>query len=141
MMHELAKILPRRRGLMVVEAALLFPLLFLITFGLIEYGLFFIASQQVTNCARQAARQAATAFATQGDVDTTISTLLTGYNLQDKGPVVNQTPPNCATATRGQTVTVTITIPFANIDVIHFLPSAATPNAVHATVVMEKEGA
>jgi hypothetical protein len=73
-------------------------------------------------------------------VNTTVTTLMTSYNLQGKGYSVSQTPADCATATRGQTVTLTITIPYANLNATGFLPAAATPSTVHATVVMEKEG-
>ncbi len=128
-----------RPALMVVEAALLFPILLLLTFGVMEYGWLFIKQQQITNTARQAARQAATAFATQGQVDTTVGSLMSGYGLSGSGYSYTHNPGNAATAAKGSLVSVTISIPYANIDITGFrmLPM---PDRISASVSMEKEG-
>ena len=39
-----------------VEAAIVFPILLMLTLGAIEYGWLFLNAQQVTNAARQGAR-------------------------------------------------------------------------------------
>src|SRR5205085_10889952 len=52
-----------RRGALLVEAAIVFPLLLLLTFGLLEYGWPFMKIGQLENAARQAARGGARANA------------------------------------------------------------------------------
>ena len=47
------------KGALIVEAAILFPILLMVTLGGIEYGWLFLNAQQVTNIARQGARIAA----------------------------------------------------------------------------------
>ena len=48
----------RYRGLAVVEAAIVFPLLLMITLGAIEYGWLFLKAHQLANAARSGARVA-----------------------------------------------------------------------------------
>lgn len=134
----------RYRGSLTVEAAILFPLLFMITFGLIEYGWMFIKQQQITNAARQSARLAAMVDATNGQVSSQISTQMTNYSLGSSGYTptiyVNGTAGgNVATAARGAQVSVLISVPYANIDITGFtlLPMLST---LSAKVTMEKEG-
>ena len=46
----------RQRGVMAIETALLFPLLILILFGMIEFGLLIYNRQVLTNACREGAR-------------------------------------------------------------------------------------
>jgi Flp pilus assembly protein TadG len=46
----------RRRGAMAIETALLFPLLVLLIFGMIEFGLLMYNRQVLTNASREGAR-------------------------------------------------------------------------------------
>ncbi len=48
-----------RRGQALVEFALVFPIVLLVIFGIIVFGLFIFYQQQLTNVAREAARFAA----------------------------------------------------------------------------------
>src|SRR5689334_5970001 len=105
------------RGSITVEAALLFPLVMLLTFGLIEYGWMFLKHQQVTNAARQAARLAALADSTNTQVTSQVSTMMSDYGLSGSGYSTTVTPSNVATAARGSIVSVTVSIPYANIDI------------------------
>src|SRR5262245_1734829 len=129
----------RNRGTAIVEAAIIFPILFLLTFGIIEYGWMFLKQQQVTNAARQAARLAATIDSTNSQVTSQISTPLNNYGLGACGYATALSPLNVATATRGQLVSVTISVPYGNIDITGFtlLP---LPTTISAQVTMEKEG-
>ena len=47
---------PGNAGSAVIEAALVLPVLILVTFGTIEYGWLFLKSQQIGNAARNASR-------------------------------------------------------------------------------------
>jgi Flp pilus assembly protein TadG len=128
-----------RRGSLTVEAALLLPLLFMLTFGLIEYGWMFLKQQQITNTARQCARLAAMVDGTSAQVSSQITTMMNGYGLASSGYTTTVLPANVATAARGTQVSVTISIPYSNIDVTGFtlLPM---PTTITAKVSMQKEG-
>jgi Flp pilus assembly protein TadG len=128
-----------RRGSLTVEAALLLPLLFMLTFGLMEYGWMFLKQQQITNTARQSARLAAMIDSASPDVTTQITSMMNGYGLGSSGYTMTITPANVTTAPRGTQVSVTISVPYSNIDVTGFtlLPM---PTTVSAKVSMQKEG-
>jgi len=127
------------RGSLTVEAALLLPLVFMLTFGLIEYGWMFLKQQQITNTARQSARLGAMVDSTNATVSSNISTMMSNYGLNSSGYTATISPANVQTAARGSQVSVTISIPYSNIDVTGFtlLPMPAT---ISAKVSMQKEG-
>jgi Flp pilus assembly protein TadG len=128
-----------RRGSLTVEAALLLPLIFMLTFGLIEYGWMFLKQQQITNTARQCARLGAMVDGTNAAVTSQIGTMMTNYGLGSSGYTATISPGNVATAARGTQISVTISIPYANIDVTGFtlLPM---PTTISSKVSMQKEG-
>ena len=128
-----------RRGSLTVEAALLLPLIFMLTFGLIEYGWMFLKQQQITNTARQCARLGAMVDGTNAQVSSQIITMMNNYGLGSSGYSTTIAPGNLATAPRGSQISVTISVPYSNIDVTGFtlLPLPAT---ISAKVSMQKEG-
>jgi Flp pilus assembly protein TadG len=129
-----------RRGTTAVEAAIVFPLLLLVTLGAIQYGWLFLKAQQITNAARAGARIAILPDVTViGDVEPAISSLMTAAGMGASGYTVTVTPGNPASLGPGQAVTVRITVPGANIDIMGtgLLP---TPANLTAAVTMAKEG-
>jgi len=119
----------------VVEAALVFPLLLLLTMGAIEYGWLFLKAQHTTNAARQGARLAIRPDVTNGEVLALIDRLMAEGGLADSGYVVNLTP----APTAGDLLKVEIRVPSAGIVIINasFLP---VPEWLRASVTMTKEG-
>jgi len=129
----------RARGSLTVEAALLLPLIFMLTFGLLEYGWMFLKQQQITNTARQCARLGAMVDGTNAQVTNQITSMMNNYGLGSSGYTTTISPGNVATAARGSQISVTISIPYSNIDVTGFtlLPM---PSTISAKVSMQKEG-
>jgi Flp pilus assembly protein TadG len=135
----------RWHGTATIEMVLVGMLLIELTFFSIEFSWLFLRKQQVINTARQAARIAATVDATNGQVSSQISSQLTSYGMGGSGYTATLSPADISTATKGQTVSVTISIPYANIQAtpstmglwttFHILPST-----VQSTVTMVKEG-
>lgn len=125
----------RYRGTAVVEAALVFPLLLLLTMGAIEYGWLFLKAQHTTNAARQGARLAIRPDVETPEVYALIDRLMAEGGLADSGYVVNLTP----ALHTGDTLTVEIRVPSAGIVIINasFLP---VPEWLRASVTMTKEG-
>jgi hypothetical protein len=129
----------RYRGTAVVEAAVVFPLLLLLTMGAIEYGWLFLKVQHMTNAARQSARLAIRPDVETQEVLALIDLLMAEGGLADSGYVVNLTPGDIASLSAGDLLEVEIRVPSAGIVIIDasFLP---VPQWLRATVTMTKEG-
>jgi len=127
------------RGAAAVEAAIILPLLLLITFAVIEYGWLFLKSQQVTNAARNGVRVAIRYYAINATVDNTIDSLMASAGMGSSGYSKTYTPANISDASVGGVVTVTVSVPSANVDIVNYslLPR---PTNIRASVTMAKEG-
>src|SRR5580693_7219540 len=76
-----ASIAPRRRGSSVVELALCFPVVLYMAFGLVEFGQYMYIKHCFEAAARDAARIAIMAAATQTQVTTTLTNTLAQANV------------------------------------------------------------
>ena len=85
---------PDQKGVQTVELALLLPVLFLITFGIIDFGRAYFSWVIVTNGAREGARSAAVGQ-TPAAVVTTVQGALSGLN------VTSLQTGTCTTVTEG----------------------------------------
>lgn len=122
----------RRRGAMLAEAAIVFPILLMITLGAIKYGWLFLRAQEITNTARQAARLAILPDSTLSQVETAIDAYMTRAGMS--AYIVD--PP--LTSVAGPTVTVGIRVDPNTVDLIPgYLPN---PASLYASVTMAKEG-
>jgi len=128
----------RYNGTVLVEAALVFPLLLLLTLGAIEYGWLFLKSQQITNAARQGARVAVRDGATTQDVLTTIDNLMAAADMAKSGYQVVIAP--SVSVSPGFPVNVRVTVPCANVVLINAPALLPTPTTLRAAVSMVKEG-
>jgi Flp pilus assembly protein TadG len=128
-----------RRGTMVVEAAIVFPVLLLLTLGAIEYGWLFYNIQQITNAARQGARTAAVLNGTQAEGEYAIERALAGTVLATKDSLeytVTWAPadPNLSLAV------ATVSIDTSEIDFINAPSLFPVPLQLRAVVKMAREG-
>ena len=127
----------RSRGIMLIEAALVFMVFILLTFGVIEYSWMFMQVQHVTNAARHGVRVGVRSGATNADVNSAV-----GTQLNTQGITVYTTtlsPPSVFTPVPGASLMVTVTVPYANITLtgVSFIP---VPTNLQAAVTMAKEG-
>ena len=147
----------RYHGTTIVEAAIIFPLLLLITLGIIEYSWLFLKAQQITNAARYATRIAVRADATASEVMDTIDALFDPNRADISGHTVRfyRTDPNAATGGEdlteiydvsvdvGVPFTVKITVPHENVDIMIVpLLGELEPDGwlLGASTTMTKEG-
>ncbi len=129
---------PLRRGTVLVEAALVMPVLLLLLFGVIGYGWIFLQEQHVTQAARHGVRIGVPAGATTAEVQAGIATWMTMAGLGDSGYVVTISPADVSSMNMGETLTVSVSMPYASIDIgIPFVP---VPTTLEASVSMAKEG-
>jgi Flp pilus assembly protein TadG len=120
----------------VVEFALVAPVLFLMVFGMIEFGRMVMVQQVLTNASREGARIAVLDGTTTSDVTTAVQTYLTGSSIQ--GATVTVTPDPPSSAGYGAPVTVSVAIGF---DQVSWLPSPMFLGGrqLTATTVMRRE--
>ncbi len=119
------------RGATLVEMAVVFPLLLMVTLGAIKYGWLFLKAQQMTNAARTAARLAILPDADAGEVSTAITNLLAGAGI-----TTYTLDPTLSVA--GPIVTVGIRVDPTTVDLIPgYLPN---PSSLYVRVTMAKEG-
>jgi Flp pilus assembly protein TadG len=126
------------RGIAMVEAAILFPVLLMITFAMMEYGWMFLKMQQLNNTAEVAARMAAMPTATNSQVTGEISTLMTSYGMGNTSYTTTLTPSDVSTASLGATVTVALSVSYSKLKVTgtSLIPM---PSTITASVTMVKE--
>jgi Flp pilus assembly protein TadG len=105
----------KRRGAAVVEFAVVAPVFFLMIFGMIECGQAIMVQQVLTNAAREGARVAVldSQTPTHDLVVSKVTTYLQSSGIT--GTTVAISPNEPTSATYGQPVTVTVTVPFNNI--------------------------
>ena len=127
-----------RRGNVLVETALVLPLLLVLTLGLLEYGWLFLKAQQITNASRQGARVGARADATVAEITAAVDGAMAAGGLADSGFALTIIPVDPTTLIAGETLTVEISVPYANIGL--GVPLVPTPASLDATVTMAREG-
>jgi len=127
----------RFKGLALVETAIVFPLLLLLTLGVIQYSWLFLKAQQITNAVRTGARVAIRYGATTAEVTGAINSSLATSGMTVGAPVI--TPSNWEDVAPGVEVIVklTSTSSVRLLGDVSFLP---TPGTLHASVTMAKEG-
>jgi Flp pilus assembly protein TadG len=123
----------RYRGAAVVEAAIIFPLLVMLTFGVIEYGWMFLKAHQITNAARSGCRFAVRPDVTTDDVEVVIAGLMTSAGITIYQ--VTYTPGVDA----GDAVTVKVSALWDDLAIMN-IPLLPKPPSISALVTMAKEG-
>jgi Flp pilus assembly protein TadG len=121
-----------------VEAALVFPLLLLLTLGLLEYGWMFLHAQRITNAARHGARLGVLPDATNAEVEAAIAALMDAGGMAGSGYTVTFSPADVAFPAPGEALTVTINVLYENVDL--GMPLLPLPTNLEASVSMAKEG-
>jgi Flp pilus assembly protein TadG len=108
----------QRKGAAAVEFAVVAPVFVLLVFGMIEYGRMVMVQQVITNASREGARRAILDGVSANDVQTTVTTYLTNGTVT--GATITLDPANPSSASAGQPVTVTVSVPYT---AVSWLPS------------------
>jgi Flp pilus assembly protein TadG len=130
-----------RRGLAVIEAAIFFPLLFLLLFGMVEYGWAFLKFQCINNAAREGVRAAVR----DGATDTVWQTAVDNV-MRDCGKRANTPPPSTSRtlspgvgSAKGTQLTCTVTVSYSDLNLMN-VSLFPVPPTLTATATMNKEG-
>lgn len=126
-------------GSALVEMALVLLLLISLTMGVMEYGWMFIKVTEVTNAAREGARQAILPDATNASVTAVVDGLMEAADIAGATVSFPDVPyGDVSSPETGQTVRVRVSAPYVALIGLPVLP---TPAKLEATVAMAKEGA
>ena len=138
----------RRGGGSLVEMIFVLPILLGLAFGVVEYGYFFFVKHTVQAAAREGARAAIVASASNQNVTDAVSSVMTSAGLNNTGYTVAVTDTSGAAVTvgnvaAGSSLKVTVQCTWGSVG-IHPLPEAlggiSTTKIVKGTTVMRKEG-
>lgn len=121
-----------------MEFALVAPLLFLLVFGMIEYGRMVMVQQILTNASREGARMGVLDGTTTADVTNSVNSYLASASIQSATVTVTPNPPSSAGF--GEPVTVTVSVPFNQVS---WLPAPLFLNGttLSSQTVMRRESA
>jgi Flp pilus assembly protein TadG len=131
------RIASKRRGAAIIEAALVMSILFYLSFGAAETGYYLWIKHGMEGAAREGARAAITANATNADVDSAVygATDAIGLPRSAITPVI--TPGNVQDAPEGTAIKVQVQCDWKAVG-IH--PMNLFGDTVAGTAVMRKEG-
>lgn len=122
-------------GTSAVEFALVLPVFLTILYGIVQFGLVFMAQNNMSNAAREAARAMAVTGVSESQAETMAQNLLSqGLNYQY---VVNAIPPD-PTDPNDNDVTVTVTMDTSQV-AFGQLISAFQGGTISTQVVMRQE--
>ena len=136
----------KRRGAAAVEFAVVVPLFFLLIFGMIEFGRMVMVQQIITNCSREGARVAVLDGAKTDQVESAVNNYLTNASIS--GGIVSVSPDPPDSASYGDPVAVTVSVPFDQVSWLGKPMSVGSSGSVlpygrgmnlSATTVMRRE--
>jgi Flp pilus assembly protein TadG len=125
-----------RRGTAVTEFAIVAPLFFLMIIGFLEFGRALMVQQVLINASRVGARQASTASATTGEVESVVQDYTAGVTVSGVTVTVSPDP---STAAPGTAITVTTAVPFSEVSWMSS-PWFLQGKTLTASSQMRKEG-
>ena len=139
----MARITPThlRRGGILVEAALILPILLTVIFGLVEYGWMFLKAQQISLATRDGARAGSLSGNTGTNVTTAVNNRMSQAGIEGAQFTMTCTPAP-ETLTRGQTFTVTITANYGVTGGLALvrLPFVPVPDHLASSFTIAREG-
>jgi Flp pilus assembly protein TadG len=138
-------------GSVVIEAALVLPIFFLLFLGMCEFGWLFLKSQEFGNAARDACRMAIGASAKQENVTKSITKSMealdpTRYTVKIETVKIEtgqmESIGDVANVLVGNPVTVTITVPYTNCSLLggSWVSGLLYAGKLESSVTMMKEG-
>lgn len=108
----------KRRGVTAVEFAFVAPVFFIMVLGIIEFGRAMMVQSLLTGAAQQGARAGSLTNASTANVTSSVNNYLSSGGISGASTTVSPSPPSSASS--GQAITVTVTIPYSQVS---WLPS------------------
>jgi Flp pilus assembly protein TadG len=127
----------QRSGMALVEAALVLPLVVILMLGIMEYAWMFLQQYNITHVVREGARIAIRIDATNPEVEAAIATLMERVRLADSGYTVTFSPADIASCSKGETLRLSVSVPYASVGLGMPVPA---PEFLRASSTMASEG-
>jgi Flp pilus assembly protein TadG len=127
---------PARRGAALVEFAFVAPVFFVMVLGIFEFARAMMVQSLLTSASQQGARAGALNGAQNSDVTSAVNSYLSSAGVSGATAVCNPSPPSSASP--GQDVQVTVTIPYTSVSwlpVPHYLKTAT----LSSTAIVQRE--
>lgn len=125
-----------RRGAAAVEFAFVAPAFFLVVLGVIEFTRAMMVEELLTNAAHEGARAGVLDGAQDSDVDNAVNNYLSAAGISGATTAVSPDPPS--SANYGQSVTVTVTIPYKSVSWLP-VPKYLGSTTLKAVSIMRRE--
>lgn len=125
-----------RRGAAAVEFAFVAPAFFLVVLGVIEFTRAMMVEELLTNAAHEGARAGVLDGAQDTDVDNAVNNYLNSAGISGATTAVSPDPPS--SASYGQSVTVTVTIPYKSVSWLP-VPQYLGSTTLKAVSIMRRE--
>lgn len=129
-----------RRGLALLETAIVAMFLMIMTLGIIEYGWMFMKMGHVTNAARHGARIGVRPNATFAQIQTAVNAAMAAGNMAPATFTVTTIPSDPTTLATGAPLTVTVDANYAQVGLRLAPVLIPTPAHLRASMVMSREG-
>jgi Flp pilus assembly protein TadG len=127
-----------RRGAALIEFAFVAPIFFVMVLGIFEFGRAMMVQTLLTSASQQGARAGALNGAQLADVTSTVNTYLTGGGVNGASTTCSPSPPSDAAP--GTDITVTVSIPYANVSWIP-VPKYLKTATLSSTAIVQRETA
>lgn len=127
----------QRKGAALVEMAFVAPLMIVLTMGMMEFGRVIMVQQVLSNLSREGARLASLPEATAALVTSEIEQQLVGLSVV--GGSVDISPSDISNLESGTPITVTLSVPAANISWVPN-PVYTSTATLSAHTTMRREG-
>ena len=132
----LPRLLSCRRGVVSVEAAIVFPVLIALALGMMEFGLMIFTFSSMQTAAREVTRQLSVNFTTQAAAEAAVRARLPAWSADAADVVVAQTAPGSPEI---NVISVEVTMPAADATPVTFFTNMADAWTLRTEVIMKQE--
>lgn len=126
----------KRRGVTAVEFAFVAPVFFIMVLGIIEFGRAMMVQSLLTGAAQQGARAGSLTNASTANVTSSVNNYLSSGGISGASTTVSPSPPSSASS--GQSITVTVTIPYSQVSWLPS-PSYLKTTTLRSTAIVVRE--
>lgn len=132
----ITRLISCRRGVVSLEAAIVFPVLIMLVMGAMDFALLLFTYNSMQAATREVTRQLAVNFTTPGDVEAAVRARLPNWSRDDAAVVVAQSAPaNPET----NVFNVVVTMPALDATPLPFFIRAREPWDLRTEVTMKQE--
>ena len=108
----------KHQGAVLVEFAILLPILVILLLGTIEAGWALYIQSTINDAARQGARMAVTQNVSTQTIVNSVDTILQTVNITPTMRTITITPASVNLQSRGTAISIQVTVPYKNVSIL-----------------------